>query len=153
MWRFALLFALASAAACATSGHHSDPLLLIPSQAEVCDTLQTDRSGPAPRMPVVGAVARHDAALVGVAIDAQVGTALGGTMIRLSGRSTARALTDSLGGFSFQALPPGLYIIRGVRLDRRPVEVSASVARDRVTTVVLPLRLEACSMVRSGPDD
>lgn len=147
--RFAFLCVLGANGACAHWARHREPPLLIPSGAEICDTVQTDRSGPSPRLPTVDAVAPNRGAIAGIAVDTHVGTALPRATVRLSGRATAATLTDSLGGFSFRSLQPGQYVIRAVRLDYRPLEVSISVSAARTTTVALRLRLDACSMTRS----
>jgi hypothetical protein len=145
--RAALAVALVSAAACAPRSH--EPLAIVPV-TEVCDTIVTDLTGPPPRVPEVESIAPGRGAMIGVAMDAQMGYALGRTVIHFTGRSENWVLTDSVGRFVMNELPPGLYLLDAVRIGYRHAYFTATVRRGQVTAVALPLRKEVCGIVWSS---
>lgn len=139
--------ALISAAACAPRSY--EPYTAVVPVTEICDTIVTDSTGPPPRVPEVGSIAAGRGAMIGVAVDARRGYALGRTVVRFTGRSENWVLTDSIGRFVMNELPPGLYLLDAVRTGYRHSYFTATVRRGQVTAVALPLRKHVCGVVRS----
>lgn len=65
------------------------------------------------------------------------GSGVGGVTLSLIGVS--EALTDSSGGFRFEALPPGTYFLRATRLGSRPMLNNITVAADERVRVDITL--------------
>lgn len=146
--RSAVMSALISAAACAPRTYEPPGILPV---TDVCDTIVTDSTGPAPRVPEAGSIAPGRGAMIGVAVDARRGYALGRTVVHFTGRSENWALTDSVGRFVMNELPPGLYLLDAVRIGYRHSYFTATVRRGQATAVALPLRKQVCGIVQPSP--
>lgn len=141
--RQAVFLCIAISAGCAHPGRTDLKYVEI---TEVCDTLRTDSSGAGAVVPELREAAVDEAALVGVIVDQQVGTAIPRALIRLSGPVRRDALSDSAGGFRFRSLPPGRYEVYGARLGHRPTLMPVRLARGRIDTLRISMRYEVCSM-------
>lgn len=139
--------ATAIAVVCATAcARRIAPVPLPAAQIETCGPVLHDSIGPTPRTPEVDPIAADSGALVGTAVDAQWGTGMAQVLIRLSGQSEARMVTDSVGGFAFRALRPGRYVVRAARLGAAPAEVTTVVRAGHATEIALRLQIMACRL-------
>lgn len=134
---FAFATAVLVATLGCTAGQQSRVLVDIPA----CDTVSRARYGYFPQRPAIKSV-QGAAAIVGTIRDGATGVALVGVSVRLApvGRMTE---TDSLGGFFFEGLVNGQYVVstaaRRYAFWQRAVEVTTT-----VDTLSIALRYYHC---------
>jgi len=83
-------------------------------------------------------------AITGVAVDGDSLDALRGTQIRLRGPVERTVASDENGGFAFEGIPVGAYIISARHLNYRFDSTSVTVAANSVSRVTISMRYYRC---------
>jgi hypothetical protein len=126
----------------------------IMTAAPVCDSTQAEAnpSEPGPMLPAVVRSVTDYAMVVGTAEEAASRHPFNASPIDLypadtlnaASRTRLRTGTDKFGGFVFDSVPPGIYVIRGRFIAHQPAEQRVTVRAGSIDTVRLSLRRYVC---------
>lgn len=133
---------IAFAAGCRRAPGETGPRM--PALLEVCDTLESNENGVAPRAPAARAIPGGSSLLLGTVAELHAGNAIPRALLSISGPASARVLSDSAGGFMFPPLKPGRYRMYVAALGYRSAWIQVELSAGRVERVQAYLRAERC---------